>query len=435
MIRRLVLGLLVLTAGCQRAPAADPSQPLAYAVRVPFSPAAGGALQRVVLPPAALVAIRRDDAGDVRLFDAKGRLVPFARLDSLTPAKFTVTSLPAYPVTQTPATAGHGALLVRVEGAERVVTVDSAGSTDAPSAPQVLLDTRALTQPAQGITLDMATPADQPVTVSLAASSDMKNWQPLGEKVLFRPAAGAAPLGGAEVKLDGADLHGRYVAVSWGAAQGVAFHAAQATTSAEARAPRVSVATNGGTLTNAHEMRFDLPAPALGSALRLTEAGADGVIPVRLWGRAQPQDPWALIDAGTLRSGASALLDISAPAMTHFKLEADARTAGFSAAPRVELLFDPVELLAALNGTPPFVLAAGQPAAAENALALSEIAPQGVVPPALPSVQFAPAPPPVLALQAGAEDGGFDPRKGLLWAALLLGTAVLGFATWRLART
>ena len=342
MIRRLVLGLLVLTAGCQRAPAADPSQPLAYAVRVPFSPAAGGALQRVVLPPAALVAIRRDDAGDVRLFDAKGRLVPFARLDSLTPAKFTVTSLPAYPVTQTPATAGHGALLVRVEGAERVVTVDSAGSTDAPSAPQVLLDTRALTQPAQGITLDMATPADQPVTVSLAASSDMKNWQPLGEKVLFRPAAGAAPLGGAEVKLDGADLHGRYVAVSWGAAQGVAFHAAQATTSAEARAPRVSVATNGGTLTNAHEMRFDLPAPALGSALRLTEAGADGVIPVRLWGRAQPQDPWALIDAGTLRSGASALLDISAPAMTHFKLEADARTAGFSAATRVELLFDPV---------------------------------------------------------------------------------------------
>ena len=66
---------------------------------------------------------------------------------------------------------------------------------------------------------------------------------------------------------------------------------------------------------------------------------------------------------------------------------------------------------------------------------MSEIAPQGVVPPALPSVQFAPAPPPVLALQAGAEDGGFDPRKGLLWAALLLGTAVLGFATWRLART
>ena len=49
-------------------------------------------------------------------------------------------------------------------------------------------------------------------------------------------------------------------------------------------------------------------------------------------------------------------------------------------------------------------------------------------------MSFAAAPQPVIALQAGAADGAFDPRKGLLWAALLLGVGVLGFAAFRLAR-
>ena len=435
MIRRIAIVMLALgAAACQRTPAADPAQPSAYAVRLPFSPAAGAALQRVALPAAALVAMQRPDAGDLRVFDAKGRLVPFARIDSLLPNEFAVKQLTAYHVTQMPSAAGHGALSVRVEGDERVVTVDASGSPAANPAPQVLLDTRGLTEPAQSIALDMATPAGQPVAVSLMSSTDLKDWQPLGEKMLFRVANDAAPLGGAEVKLDGADLHGRYVGLSWGEAAGVVFHGAQVTTSAEARPARVAVAASGGALTDAHEMRFDLPGGARASALRLTEGAADGVIPVRLWARAQGQDPWTLVDAGTLRSARSVALDISAPTMTHFKLEADERTAGFTAAPRVQLLFDPVELVVAVSGTPPFTLAAGQAEAAPSSLSLAEIAPQGKLPPALPQMSFAAAPQPVIALQAGAADGAFDPRKGLLWAALLLGVGVLGFAAFRLAR-
>ena len=49
--------------------------------------------------------------------------------------------------------------------------------------------------------------------------------------------------------------------------------------------------------------------------------------------------------------------------MTSFRVEADSRTAGFSAVPKLDLLFDPVELLVALSGTPPYRLAVGQASA------------------------------------------------------------------------
>ena len=41
---------------------------------------------------------------------------------------------------------------------------------------------------------------------------------------------------------------------------------------------------------------------------------------------------------------------------------------------------------------------------------------------------------PVIMLAPAMPEPRFDPRKWALWAALLLGTAVLAFAAWRLMK-
>jgi len=370
-------------------------------------------------------------------------VVPLALVDDTQDSTRHSTKVPVYPVIGPAAAPGHSDLSIRFEGdgPAKVVTVNSAASpADSATPPAaILLDTRDLKELASAIALDIGIPAGQPVTLTLLSSANLKDWEPLAEKVLFRPADGSALLGGASVALSGADLHDRYVGISWGGATGVTLKGASVVTSQHATPPRIGIAADGAALTDAHELRFDLPISARFSAIRVTETGPDGVIPVKLFGRDREEEPWALLAAGTLQSGSRGnLLDLSGQPMTSFRLQADSRTAGFSATPKLELMFDPVDLLVALSGTPPYRLAVGQASAPGAYLALSEIAPQGS--PArlaeLPQVKFAApnGPPPMVSLQASAVDGAFAPRKLVLWGALLIGTLVLAFAAAVLLR-
>jgi len=448
MMRKLAIGLLVLGASaCDRAPTADPAKPDSYAVQIPIAPAPGGSLQRLELPAAALVAIKRQDIGDVRVFDARGKVVPLAQVSDTPEGARHSTAVPIYPVigpiTGAPNAWGRSALSIRLAGggAMKVVTIDSGNSTahDGAPAAAVLLDTRGLKEPVSAISLDLGLPAGQPVTLTLVSSTNLKDWQPLAEKVVFRPADGAALLGGSEVALPGVDLHDRYVGIGWGGASGVSLKSASVVTSATAPRPRIAMATSGATLTDAHQLRFDVPGGAQLSAFRFTETGPDGIIPLRLWGRAHTEDAWQPLGAGTLRpESGGTLIDISDPAMISFRLEADSRTAGFSVAPKVELLYDPVELLVGLSGTPPYRLAAGQVSAPASYLALSEIAPPGTPQHLadLSQVRFnipAESVTPTVTLQPGT-DSALGLRKAMLWGALLLGTLVLAFAAIRLLR-
>ena len=440
---RVVLALLALAVtACDRAPKADPAKPDAYAVRLPLEPAAGGSLQRLTLPASALVALKRADLGDVRVFDARGRVVPLALTGNAGREAQQSTAVQVFPVVGPPGALEGDGLSIRIEGnrVARVVTVDSSSSASSSAPPAaVLLDTHALTLPAQAIELDADIPAGQPITLTLRSSANLKDWEPLAEKVLFRPAQGADLLGGARVSLPGTDLRDRYVGISWNGAPGIILKGAKVITSAQAPPARIAVATSAVPLADAHELRFDLPSVGRLAALRLIESGNDGVIPIKLYGRDHAEDPWTLLSAATLRPGEDGtVIELSGPPMASYRLEADSRTAGFSAPPKLELLFDPVELLVALSGTPPYRLAAGQAAAPAAFLTLPEIAQQG----RLPSLSKLPVanitapsgPPPVIALQAGAADGALEPRKLVLWAALLLGTLVLAFAAIRLLR-
>ena len=75
--------VLTLLAGCKDAPPVDPAKPDAYALRLAVTAAEGGTIQRLDLPAQALAAIRRDDLGDVRLFDSRGRRMALALAEDM----------------------------------------------------------------------------------------------------------------------------------------------------------------------------------------------------------------------------------------------------------------------------------------------------------------------------------------------------------------
>lgn len=440
---RVLLPLLLLAAGCRPAAEADVSRPDAFVRQAVLQPAGDAALQRVTLPGGLVAAAQRRDLGDIRVFDAEGRRVPLALLDAdALPRPQRVVDVPVYPVLGGGETLKDAHLTIRVEdgGAAQAVTVDRAASAAAAMRmPAVLLDTRALREPVDAIALRADISPGRPVAVTLLASANLKDWTPLAEKVLFRPAGGGPLLNGAQVPLNGADLGGRFVGVGWTGPGAVAVTGARAIAGPSADARRTAVRAAPLSLTDAYALQFTLPDNSRLAAIRLTLSPGDGIVPVRLHGRRPGRDDWSLVAAATLSAdGPASTIALPAVPFASFKLEADRRTAGFAAAPAVELLFDPVDLLVALRGTPPYRLAIGQPDAPPSYLSLREIAPGGTpldlagLPKATLAIADEEAPGPTL--QRPPADAAGDRRKAVLWLALLVGALVLAFAAFRLLR-
>lgn len=440
-LRALAIALTaLLAAACTQDKSDSAVTPGSFKVRLAVEPAAGDSVQRVILPAEAMVAIRRADLGDVRIFDSRGKPLALARggPDTAGTAQQRTQAVTVYPVLGG-GDAGGGDVSITI-GADRVAHVVARGGTANPGTGLVaaLLDTRGVSGPVVAITLDAELPRQQPVTVTLETSADLSNWEPLAERVLFRAGDGAAPLGSGKFALAGQELKDRYVRASWAGAPGVAIRAASVTTARSAPLPRVAVTGSGIGLEGERAVHFSVPFGTPLAALHLAQTAPDGVVPVRVLGRDSAEQPWTPLAAGTLRPGeAGTTIDLWGANFRNYRVVADERSAGISAPPRLELLFDPVEVLAAFNGAPPYVLAVGRIDARPAWFAPTELAPQARIDSeALPIARVGgtAATLPAVALAPEAPDGPFSPRKLLLWGALLLGAAVLAFAAYRLLR-
>lgn len=438
MIRRLTMALLALSAaGCDRAPPPDPTRPDQFAVRMAVEPAQGGAVQRVILPEQAMVAIQRADLGDVRIYDGRGKPLSLALGGGADEERRSVT-LGAMTIRGAASglTAPGAAIRIEDSGTARVVTIGSGASADEPLSAS-LIDTRAVTDPVVGVALNVTLDDRRATTVRLSSSADLKTWEPLAERVLFSPAPGAPSLGGSVLTLPGISLKNRYLRADWDAASGATLQGVTITTARTAPLPRAVIASNGLKLADEHHARFALPFAAPLAAIRLVQTGPDGVLPVEVFARANPEQPWTQLAAATLRQDtAGTVIDLMQGPWREYQIVADRRSPGFSAAPKVELLLDRIELVAAFNAAPPYTLAVGASAAAPRYLDLGDLVPEalrkaGPLPIARVDVSgHKPAPIAV----APAAEGPFDLRKLALWGVLLLGTAVLAFAAIRLAR-
>ena len=430
-MRRLVALPLLLLASCDRADEGKPLAPHDFALTMPVE-ANAGPLQRVALPPAALVAIRRADKGDIRIFDAHDRPLSLALLP-MGPGDFAVTSVKAIPFGPPPSPDHGPAVSVRVDHGAQAVSVKTDDSPPAPSEHAVLLDTRRLEQPAMSLTLDADVPVQRPVTVSLAIGSDLSHWQDLRQKVLFRPDQGEGLLGSGRIDLGGEVLGGRYLRVAWSGAPATMVTGASLITSPTPMPHRITVAAKGAVMPDAHHVLLTLPEGAAPTALTVRMTGRDGVVPVRLLGRASADQPWVPLALGSVRQGEQgAFLELGDGGLRNFMIEADSRSAGFSQRPGLDLHFAPVDVLVALNGAAPYRLAVGQAKAPPAFFGMAELATRpGPFPMARVKddgrhVEIDVAP--------GQDRNGFAPRIMALWAALIGGVLVLGFAAYRLFR-
>jgi hypothetical protein len=432
MIRKSVLAALALLAGCQQAGQDAPETKLALTVE----PQGSAPVQRITLPAAALVAVRRADLADLRVLDRRDKPLALAIAPIETPADSASTAFTPYPIAGTAAAGEPGAPAVSIELARpgQTVSITTDGTPLGPSRAAVLLDTRALKDPAIAIDLGASLPAQVPVTFALDTSADLKTWQPLAEKVLFAPNGGNSPLGKAEVDLGGTALAGQFLRITWDSNRAVTLNRPTIRTARSKPPSLTALATKGAALDDAHDLRFATPFKAPLAAIGLRGSDADGVIPVQLFGRDAEEQPWQFLAAATLRPGKTARLDLGGSGLGQYRIEADKRSAGFSAAPAIELMLAPVELVVAFNGEQPYRLTLGDAQEQPRFFQPGDIIEPNTRVGTLPLAKVESATAPVISLGAGAHDSPFAPRKLALWGALLLATVVLALGATRMLK-
>lgn len=438
MIRSLTIALLVLgLVACDRTPPPEPTRPDQFAVRMAVEPAQGSTVQRVILPEPALIAIQRADIGDVRIYDGRGKPLSLA-LGGLADEERRSVTLGAMTLRGTASSLTAPAAAIRIEdnGTARVVTIGSEPQKDEALSAS-LIDTRAVIDPVVGVALNMTLDARRATSIRLSSSTDLKTWEPLAERVLFSPAPDTPSLGGSVLTLPGVSLKNRYLRADWDSASGATLQGVTITTARTAPLPRAVVSSRGLKLVDDHHARFALPFAAPLAAIRLVQSGPDGVLPLEVFARANPEQPWTMVAAATLRQGsAGPVIDLMQGPWREYQIVADRRSPGFSAAPKVELLLDRIELVAAFNAAPPYTLTVGASAATPRYLDLGDLVPEALrktEPLPIARVDVSGQKTASVAITPAAEDP-FDLRKLTLWGVLLLGTALLAFAAIRLAR-
>ena len=438
MIRRILLALALLAT--TPAHAAGEDRPGDYAERVIVTPAPGATLQRVSMPARLLVASRRADLADVRIFNAYGRPVPIAR--ALTPLQQQRhrTTLPVLPILGAADALAVTGVSLRIDERNRasVVRVDGTPQGSGSEVLGVLLDTRRIGDPAVGLDLDVTTPTGQPVTFTVESSPDLKDWQPVADKVIYR---NGAQTGAATIALSSQVLQGRYLRVTWQAASRllspVTVRAAQVVTTRGNADPLPRVVLTVPAPSDAHAIEFTLPFPATVAALEITLAGTDTLVPVRILGRDHAETPWSPIASGSLfRIGnrTNPPFALQGTRFRQLRIEADARSPGFTAAPLIAARLEPVQLAFLATGTAPFTLAAGKADAAPAYLALDDLlqANGANASAALPLATTAREADPTV--QAIAPEHGTPWRRVVLWGVLLAATALLAGMVWLLMR-
>lgn len=437
-MKRCALAFAAMLAACSPA-GKDASAPAGdWALRLTVTPAPGAGPQRLSLPASAIIASKRADLGDVRLVDAKGRFVPMARQDhAADPVALTAHALKVSPVLGGAGSQGSGRISVSLDekGSARAITLDPAGqpATGATRVVAALAFPLKLAEPARAIDLEAALPAQVPVDLKVEASTDLARWDVVAERTLFDPGDAVQP--SLRIALAGSDLTGRYLRLSWGDAPGVEVRGATLLTGTVPIPPPLTVKTTGASLANPRELVFTLPTAAPLAGIRVRPAGTDGVLPLQLFGRANREAQWQLVGADVVRPGGNEIIAAGGTILREFRLLADQRTSGFSAPPELELQFEPAALVVAFNGTPPYTLLAGKGDAAPALLERTSVAPDdGPAVSALPEARIDGAGEVSLNVAPAGQEGPLSGKSAALWAVLLAGTALLGWAVVRLMR-
>jgi hypothetical protein len=282
------------------------------------------------------------------------------------------------------------------------------------------------------------------------ASDDLVTWR----TVRFDAALVLLEQGGHRLERNRVEVsptRAKYLRVSWNARGPViAFTGVTGEFGSRPLEPAREWRTATGTPVEGREgeYQYDLGGAFPVDRIDVELPAPNSIVPATLLGRDVATDPWQLVGNTVFyriaqSPGASAAADATSPpfavdgrARRHWMLRLDPR-AGMSgpSAPVLRAGWHVQEIVFAARGRGPFVLAYGKYEATHGSLPIETLIPDYSAKRELPASVV------VARTSASVDLGGVtqlkkpaDTKRWVLWGALLLGAAVLGWMAWRLSR-
>ena len=444
-MKRLAAALFAATTAV--ASAAETPNDFAYAM--PIVAQAGEALYQVEVPSAVYRGVVRADLGDLRVFNAKGEVVPHAIRQRLPADKATrnVTAFPIFPL-RADRSGQLEDLQVRVQRRPDGTLVDIRSgqkrATPVSTTLGYLLDASQTTQPIQALTFDWTTTREGFIgKLHIEGSDDLARWQTLvRDATLLELEFGGHRLEQKRVELR--PQRYRYLRLSWPSNQkALELIAVRGETVADAREPQrtwlpLPAATPGK---NPGEYEYDIGGPIPFDRLRIELPQVNTLVQIHILARDKAADEWRMLGERLVyrlqRDGSevtSPEIALAGRGERLLLLRVDQKGGGIgSGLPTVQLGYHPQQLVFAARGEGPFQLAYGSHAARAASFSIASLIPGYGSEKEFPVKTATLGEPQKL---AGEKRLRAPPayRKWALWAALILGVAALGFMAYRLLR-
>ena len=349
---------------------AEPADP--YRWEAPVTVTGKDALNRITLP----IEVYRDarpDLADLRILNASGEALPMAYAGEATPVRTepAPVALPIFPVTAEEAPRGSFENLdvqVRSSADGTIVSVHGRGQGKAAQRTVAwLVDAIPFKEPMQSLAIEWRAKAGaEVVAIDVDASDDLKSWR--------RVASGAQLV---QLERDGARLEQRrvpmgalrakYLRIASGAAafelSGVSVRAAEVVS----RAPRMKLAVDGRAGAKERQYVFDLGARVPIDAVRIV-LPPNTVAPLVIGtDDSQGKQPLHVLTAATFYHLVRDTATVESPAVEVPRREArsvqallDPRSPPLAAPPRLEVEWQPAQVIFVARGEGPYRLAFGK---------------------------------------------------------------------------
>jgi uncharacterized protein DUF3999 len=444
-MKRLLL--FMLTGIALGAQAAERIDDFAYAMPIAADP--GEALYEVELPAALYRGVSRADLSDVRVFNAKGEMVPHAIRQRAIPQKSEAErrALPIFPL-RTDKSGQLEDIQVRVHKRPDGTLVDIRSTQKVkPSATSsthgYLLDASHNNRPMQALLFEWSEPRDGFVgKIHIEGSDDLSRWSTLvRDATLLDLEFSGHRLERKRVELRGQSA--KYLRISWpGNQKALALTAVRAETAADVSAPQRVWSTLAGATPgkNPGEYEYDVGGPVPFDRLRIDLPHTNTLAQVRILARDKSSEEWRLLGERLVYRLQREGNDVTSPDIVmsgrgrFLMLRVDQKGGGIgSGQPMVQLGWLPQQLVFAARGEGPFQLAFGNHAAAATSFSIASIIPGHGTAKEFPVKRATLGEAKTISgekkLHAPA-----DYRRWALWTTLILGVAALGYMAFRLFR-
>ncbi|NBB13043.1 DUF3999 domain-containing protein [Pseudomonas sp. SLFW] len=411
-----------------------------FASHTPLSVSGEGPWYRLELPLAAQLNARQGNLNDVRIFNADGQAQPYAltlsqpqRAEDETPVD--VKWFPLYNSDD----AKDAEPKIRVERTTTGTLVEVQPQGEIEAGEEILrgwlLDTSAINAPLDQLILDWNAERDGFQRFSIEASDDLQHWKRWGEGQVARLSFADERVEQRVVTLPGRNA--RYLRLLWTNPQ-----SAPTLTSAQLVSTRPGVMPLSwspsitGTVEKPSVYVWQLPVALPLERMKVDITQPNSLAPATLYGRADNNAPWQLIDDGLLyrltQNGQEVVQDemaLPGNVVRQLKLEVDDRGGGLgNAAPKLRFAVRATQVVFLGRGAPPYSLAIGNATIKGANLPLNTLVP-GVTSEKLAALGTArlTTTPVAVAAPAAPVASGPDWKRIGLWSVLVLGVIFLGW--------